>query len=284
MTTGTGSVFERSTKILATLGPASDSPEMLDRMLAVGVDGVRINCSHGTADEPRSRAGAARAAAVRSGRPVGLLFDLQGPMLRLAADTATRTLRPGNAVVFRGSGRAGANELIVDYADFPSLVTDRSDIVIGDGVPRCAVEEVEGDRVLARAMTSGAVSARKGVNVTYARPNLPAITDKDAADLAVAVEAGADFVALSFVRGAADILNLRDRLQGLGSTARTISKIEKIEAHEHLDEILAVSDGVMVARGDNGVEAVRAQSTPWWSAPCSPVAISPVSRPGRASC
>jgi len=128
---------------------------MLDRMLAVGVDGVRINCSHGTADELRARAGAARAAAVRSGRPVGLLFDLQGPKLRLAADTATRTLRPGNAVVFRGSGRAGANELIVDYADFPSLVTDRSDIVIGDGVPRCAVEEVEGDRVLARAMTSG---------------------------------------------------------------------------------------------------------------------------------
>jgi pyruvate kinase len=122
-------------------------------------------------------------------------------------------------------------------------------------VPRFAVEEVEGDRVLARAMTSGAVSARKGVNVTYARPNLPAITDKDAADLAVAVEAGADFVALSFVRGAADILNLRDHLRGLGSPARTIAKIEKIEAHEHLDEILAVSDGVMVARGDYGVEA-----------------------------
>ncbi len=191
--------------------------------------------------------------------PVGLLFDLQGPKRRLAADTATRTLRPGNAVVFRGSGRAGANELIVDYADFPSLVTDRSDIVIGDGVPRCAAEEVEGDRVLARAMTSGAVSARKGVNVTYARPNLPAITDKDAADLAVAVEAGADFVALSFVRGAADILNLRDRLRGLGSPARTIEKIEKIEAHEHLDEILAVSDGVMVARGDYGVEAGMAR-------------------------
>jgi pyruvate kinase len=103
------------------------------------------------------------------------------------------------------------------------------------------------------------VSARNGVNVTYARPNLPAITDKDAADLAVAVEAGADFVALSFVRGAADILNLRDRLRGLGSPARTIEKIEKIEAHEHLDEILAVSDGVMVARGDYGVEAGMAR-------------------------
>jgi pyruvate kinase len=109
--------------------------------------------------------------------------------------------------------------------------------------------------VVARALTSGPLSARKGINVTYARPNLPAITDKDMADLLLAAEMGADFVALSFVRSAADVEDLRDRLRELGSPARTVAKIEKVEAYEHLDEILAVADGVMVARGDYGVEA-----------------------------
>ena len=109
--------------------------------------------------------------------------------------------------------------------------------------------------VTARALRAGALSARKGINVTYARPNLPALTPKDLDDLALAAEAGADYVALSFVRSAADIVDLRDRLRAAGSHARTIAKIEKVEAYEHLDEILAVSDGIMVARGDYGVEA-----------------------------
>jgi pyruvate kinase len=134
-------------------------------------------------------------------------------------------------------------------------VTDRSELVIGDGVPRFAVEHVGPGEVVARALSPGAMSPRKGINVTYARPNLPAITDKDAADLALAVEEGADFVALSFVRSAADVEDLRDRLRALGSPARTIAKIEKVEAYSRLDEILEVADGVMVARGDYGVEA-----------------------------
>jgi pyruvate kinase len=245
----------RRTKIVATLGPASDSPEVLDRLIAVGLDCVRINCSHGTADEQRSRALSARAAAARAGRPIGLLFDLQGPKLRLSSDTVARAVRPGDAVTFIGSdGPASAGRVVVDFPGFSELVMERSQVVIGDGVPRFAVERVEDGCVVARALTSGAVSARKGVNVTYARPNLPAITDKDVADLALAAETGADFVALSFVRGAADIVDLRDRLRALGSPARTVAKIEKVEASEHLDEILTVADGVMVARGDYGVE------------------------------
>jgi pyruvate kinase len=135
------------------------------------------------------------------------------------------------------------------------LVTERSQIVIGDGMPRFAVESVAGGRIQARTVTAGPLSSRKGINVTYARPNLPALTDKDIADLALAAECGADFVALSFVRSAADVVDLRDRLRAHGSNARTIAKIEKIEAYEHLDEILAVADGIMVARGDYGVEA-----------------------------
>ena len=145
--------------------------------------------------------------------------------------------------------------MVVDFDGFARLCTERSDIVIGDGVPRLAVTAIAQDEVRARVVSPGPISARKGVNVTYARPELPAITEKDLADLAIAVEADADFIALSFVRSAADMEQLKAHMDSLGSRARTIAKIEKIEAYENLDEILAVSDGVMVARGDYGVEA-----------------------------
>jgi pyruvate kinase len=247
---------QRHTKIVATLGPATESPEMLDRLLAAGVDCVRINCSHGTADEQRRRAADARAAAARAKRPLGVLFDLQGPKLRLSRDTLARQMSTGDVVGFAGSPQAAQDgDFVVDFEDFCALVTERSELVIGDGVPRFAVTEVSSKRVTAVARTPGPVSARKGINVTYARPKLPAITDKDAADLELATQCNADFVALSFVRSAADVIDLRDRLRAAGSRARTIAKIEKIEAYEHLDEILEIADGVMVARGDYGVEA-----------------------------
>ncbi|MCW2996576.1 MAG: pyruvate kinase [Solirubrobacterales bacterium] len=246
----------RRTKIVATLGPASESPEMLDRLLAAGVDCVRINCSHGTQEEQRRRTGDARAAAQRAGRTIGILFDLQGPKLRLSADTELRLVGTGDLITFVGSGTpAERGDVVVDFPAFVALVTDRSELVIGDGLPRFAVREVSADRIQAVAVSAGPLSARKGINVTYARPNLPAITEKDVADLALAAEVQADFVALSFVRSGADMRDLRDRLQRLGSRARTIAKIEKVEAYERLDEILEVSDGIMVARGDYGVEA-----------------------------
>ncbi len=245
----------RRTKIVATLGPASESPEVLDALLAAGVDCVRVNCSHGTADDQRARSQAVRDAAARAGRSLGVLFDLQGPKLRLSADTAQRHVRPGDEVTFAPAGAAADGAIAVDFADFAALVTERSQIVIGDGMPRFSVESIAGNRVEARTLVAGPLSSRKGINVTYARPNLPALTDKDVSDLALAAECNADFVALSFVRSAADVEDLRDRLRAHGSRARTIAKIEKVEAYEHLDEILAVTDGIMVARGDYGVEA-----------------------------
>ena len=249
-------MLQGRTKIVATLGPACDPPGVLDELLAAGVACVRINCSHGTAGEQRHRALEARAAAERAGRPLALLFDLQGPKLRLSAGTVGVDVRAGDTVTFVGSGATrSTGDVVVEFADFVDLVTDSSQLVIGDGVPRFAVKGIRGGKVVARALTAGSLSARKGINVTYARPNLPAITDKDVADLALAAEVGADFVALSFVRSAADVEDLRDRLLGLGSRARTVAKIEKIEGYERLDEILAVADGVMVARGDYGVEA-----------------------------
>jgi pyruvate kinase len=249
-------VLARRTKIVATLGPATDPPGVLDRMVAAGVDCARLNCSHGTADDQRRRAGEVRAAAGRAGRPLGLLFDLQGPKLRLSADTGERAMTAGEMVVLTGDPQPGDPDRIhVDFPDFGRLVSERSEIVIGDGVPRLAVERVQAGEVFARVVSAGPLAPRKGINVTFARPELPAITDKDIDDLALAAEAGADFVALSFVRSAADMQELRARLTELDSDARIVAKIEKLEAYAHLDEIIAVTDGVMVARGDYGVEA-----------------------------
>jgi pyruvate kinase len=249
-------MFARRTKIVATLGPATDPPGVLDRLVESGVDCARLNCSHGTPEELRARAAAVRAAAERASRPLGLLFDLQGPKLRLSAETAARTLRAGETVIFCGSdGSDEPGRVVVDFPHFAALVTDRSQIVVGDGVPRLAVERVAAGEVVARALSPGSLSPRKGVNVTYARPELPAITEKDVVDLALAAELGADFVALSFVRAADDLEHLRMRMRALACPARVVAKIEKVEAYERLDEIIRVADGVMVARGDYGVEA-----------------------------
>lgn len=246
-------MLERRTKIVATLGPATDADGMLDRLVAAGLDCARLNCSHGSHDDLRRRTAAVRAASHRAGRPLGLLFDLQGPKLRLAGDIEPRAVEVGEHVTFSARDRPDA--IKVEFDKFAALVTERSQIVIGDGVPRFAVERLDGEDVIARAVSPGPLSPRKGINVTYARPELPAITEKDVADLALAVELGADFIALSFVRSAADMQLLREMAVSQGSAARLIAKVEKIEAYEALDEIIAASDGVMVARGDYGVEA-----------------------------
>jgi pyruvate kinase len=242
-------MLQRRTKIVATLGPATDADGVLDRLVAAGLDCARLNCSHGSHEDLRRRAAEVRAASVTAGRPIGLLLDLQGPKLRLNAATEPQIVQAGAEVVF---GPAGVQ---VDFDKFTALVTERSEIVIGDGVPRFAVVREEGPNVITTCVSPGPLAPRKGINVTYARPELPAITEKDVADLGLAAELGADFVALSFVRSAADIEQLRALALELGSAAKLIAKIEKIEAYEALDDIIEVSDGLMVARGDYGVEA-----------------------------
>ena len=249
-------MLARRTKIVATLGPATDAPGVLDALIAAGLDCARLNCSHGTGDDVMRRAREVRAAAARAGRPLGLMFDLQGPKLRLSGDTVVRDLHPGDVVVLSGENHSSdPNRVVVDFDAFSRLVTERSEIVVGDGVPRLAVERTEGNDVVARTITAGPLLPRKGVNVTYSRPELPAITEKDIVDLGYAIEAGADFVAMSFVRSGADIEDLRARLREGGSQAKIIAKIESVDGYENLDDILAATDGVMIARGDYGVTA-----------------------------
>src|SRR5690349_8652754 len=217
------------------------------------MDCARVNCSHGGGEDLLRRARMVREASERTGKRLGLLFDLQGPKLRLSKDTAERTLEVGDTLTFSGNG--GGDHVTVDFEGFARLCTPDSQIVIGDGVPRFSVAGVTDTEVRAKVISPGPLSARKGVNVTFARPELPAITEKDLADLQLACDAGADFVALSFVRSAGDIEQLRAHMREIGCKARVIAKIEKVEAYQDLDEIIRVSDGVMVARGDYGVEA-----------------------------
>jgi pyruvate kinase len=249
-------MLARHTKIVATLGPATDRPGVLDQLIAAGLDCARLNCSHGGPDDLRRRAREVREAAQRAGRPIALMFDLQGPKLRLSSETEQRVVEVGDTVTFAGSDVAPSpDHVAVDFPGFSDLVTDRSEIVIGDGVPRMVSERVENGAITTKVVSRGPLSPRKGITVTYARPTLPAITEKDLEDLDLAVEMEADFVALSFVRSGADMQALRDLLTDKGSDARTIAKVEKVEGYERLDEVIAASDGIMVARGDYGVEA-----------------------------
>ena len=248
----------RRTKIVATLGPATESPETLDALLAEGVDCVRINCSHGTQEEQRARCEAARAAAERADRPLGVLFDLQGPKLRLSAPTrTTRTVAARRArSPFRR--RTARRSVVVDFPDFVELVTDRSQIVIGDGLPRFAVASIDGrprPPPTARRRRARSARARASTSPTRGR-NLPALTEKDIADLALAAELEADFVALSFVRSAADVVDLRDRLRAarLAAPARS-PRSRRSRPTSTSTRSSHVADGIMVARGDYGVEA-----------------------------
>lgn len=256
----------RRTKIVCTLGPATDDPDVLEALVRSGMDSARINCSHGEPDDLRRRSRMVREAAGRAGRPIALMFDLQGPKIRLVGETQERDLAVGEPVIFAAgapteladTGDAdgdGPVKLHVAFTDFIPLLTERSQIVVGDGTPRFVVLQRGANEVLTTVSSAGRVGPRKGVNVTHAQPTLPALTEKDLRDIEVAAECGADFVALSFVRTAEDVGQIRDRLSNLGSEARVIAKIEKVEAFENLDAILDAADGVMVARGDYGVEA-----------------------------
>jgi pyruvate kinase len=245
----------RRTKVVATLGPATDPAGVVDSLILAGMDCARLNCSHGTHDDVRARALEVREASRRAGRPVALLFDLQGPKLRLARETRGRSISVGERVAFFALGEGQDGDLEVDYPGFAALCSPRSNIVVGDGLPRFQVVGLDDGRVEAIASMAGAVGPGKGVNVTQAQPLLPALTPKDLDDITLAASLDADFIALSFVRSARDVEALRSRLVATGSRARVIAKIEKVEAFENLEEIVEAADGVMVARGDYGVEA-----------------------------
>ena len=244
----------RHTKILATIGPASGDPERLAELVAAGMDGARLNFSHGSHEQHRARAEAARAAAADAGRPLALVADLQGPKLRLGDLPEPRTLTRGEEVVITGEASADGSELPVSPAVIGEVLEPGNDVLIDDGLVRLRVEDVDGGKARCSVVVGGAVSAHKGVNLPGVPLPIPSLTPKDLSDLELALELDVDYVALSFVRSAADVRELHKLIEAAGSHAEVIAKIEKAEAVDQLDDILVETDAIMVARGDLGGE------------------------------
>src|SRR5438093_211545 len=244
----------RRTKIVATIGPASASPEQLAALANAGMDGARLNLSHGTHEEHRERARAVRATEAEIGRPLALIADLQGPKLRIGELEGPVTLARGEDVVVAGGESSSDGELPVSPAVISEVLQPGHEVLIDDGLVRLRVETIEQGRARCAVLTGGVVTSHKGVNLPGVPIPIPSITRKDMDDLELALELGVDFIALSFVRSAADVRDLRALIEQAGSHARVIAKIEKSEAVDALDAILDETDSVMVARGDLGVE------------------------------
>jgi pyruvate kinase len=245
----------RRTKIVCTIGPSSSSQETVDALVAAGMDGARLNFSHGSHEEHAERARIVREAQERAGRPLALIADLQGPKLRIGSLPTPIELAEGEEVLISGEGSARPGDLPVAPPVVSEMLRPGHDVLIDDGLVRLRVEDVDGGgRVRSTVLVGGPVSAHKGVNVPGVPLPVPSLTEKDRRDLGFALQLDIDFVALSFVRSANDVRELRELLHEAGSEALVIAKIEKAEAIDDLAGILRTADAVMVARGDLGVE------------------------------
>ena len=242
------------TKIVGTIGPASSSKEVLTELVHAGMDGARLNFSHGSHEDHAERARLVREVQEEVGRPLALIADLQGPKLRIGDLDAPVTLVRGEEIVVAASEVSANGELPVSPAVISEVLQPGHEVLIDDGLVRLRVDEVKEGRARSTVLVGGVVSAHKGVNLPGVPIPIPSLTRKDMDDLEFVLELGVDFVALSFVRSAADVRDLRALIEHAGSPAHVIAKIEKSEAVDSLESILAESDAVMVARGDLGVE------------------------------
>ena len=248
--------MSRHTKIVATLGPASSDPAVLERLVEAGIDVVRMNFSHGTAEDHMARALAVREAAARVGRCVGILADLQGPKIRVGKFEEGRiTLEKGAAFILDAAcGMGNAERVGLDYKDLPRDVVAGDILLLDDGRLKLQVEKVRGNEIHTRVLQGGVLSNNKGINRQGGGLTAPALTAKDMDDIKTAASLAVDFVAVSFPKSAADMYMARQLLRAAGSHACLIAKIERTEAITNLEEILDASDGIMVARGDLAVE------------------------------
>jgi pyruvate kinase len=246
----------RRTKIVATLGPACSDPKVLDRMIEAGVDVVRLNFSHGTAEEHIQRADLVRSLAKTRGRAVGVLVDLQGPKIRIGKFKDGKvTLNNGDRFILDAECELGDQERVgLDYPDLVYDVSRGSTLLLDDGRIEMWVEEVQGTQVVCKVVQGGVLSNNKGINRKGGGLSASALTDKDIEDIKTAALLKADYLAVSFPRSAADIQQAREILQAHGGNSWIVAKIERAEAVEDLEAIVKASDVIMVARGDLGVE------------------------------
>ncbi|MGQ0767498.1 MAG: pyruvate kinase [Gemmatimonadota bacterium] len=239
------------TKVVCTIGPATSSPEALGALMDAGLDVARINFSHGTQEEHASRIALIRAEAARRNRPVAILGDLQGPRIRIGDLSKPITVEPGDEVVLCHESSAQEDDVPVTYDNIANDLKTGDRILVDDGLIEMVVLEVRKPRVHARVLYGGLIRSHKGLNLPGVDVSAPSITVKDEEDAAFAVAQGLDYLALSFVRRSADIDALRTLIpRGI----LIIAKIEKDTALPEMEPILRAADGVMVARGDLGVE------------------------------
>ena len=246
----------RRVKIVATLGPATDAPGALEALIEAGVDVARLNLSHGTHEEHAARYRRVREASDRCGRAVGVLADLQGPKIRVGGfDGGSALLSPGAEFVITSEAVTGdAHHVSTSYEALPGDVKAGDCILIDDGNVRLEVLGVDGPAVRTRVIEGGIVSDHKGLNLPGVKVSAPPLTPKDVDDLRFALSLRVDFVALSFVRDPRDVTAVHQVMDVQGSPLPVIAKLEKPDAVQRLDEIVAAFDGLMVARGDLGVE------------------------------
>lgn len=248
----------RRAKIVATVGPASASPEMLKTLFVAGVDTFRLNFSHGTQEDHAKVHGAIRALEKKTGRPIGIIQDLQGPKIRVGTIRDGKiAVEAGETIRFVPSGVEGDKTSIpLPHPEIFNAVTRGHDLLIDDGRVRVCVTGLGDDFIEARVVVGGVISNRKGVNLPGTVLDLSPLTAKDRADLAFGLDLGVDWVALSFVQKPGDMIEARGLV---GDRAGLISKIEKPSALDQIEDIIRLSDAVMVARGDLGVEIPHEQ-------------------------
>ena len=243
----------RNAKIVATLGPASSEPAVIEQLFLAGVDVFRLNFSHGAADDHRARVAALRAIEQKHGRPIAILADLQGPKLRVGTfEGGPVQLQDGQAFRLQLDAIAGSAQAVqLPHPEIFAALVPGAELLLDDGKLRLKVERCDAGSADTTVLVGGKLSDRKGVNVPGVVLPISALTDKDRRDLAVALELEVDWVALSFVQRPEDIYEAR---QLVGPRAMLVAKLEKPAAIERLDEVIEATDAVMVARGDLGVE------------------------------
>jgi pyruvate kinase len=246
----------RRAKIVCTMGPAVESPEKVRELIAAGMNMARLNLSHGGYEEHQNRLDQVRAAAKEAGKPVAILVDLQGPKIRLARFKAgPHDLSRGDIFTITTDEVEGTKERVgTTYKGLPGDCKPGDRILVDDGKVTVEVTEVKGNDVITKVIEPGAVSNNKGINLPGVAVSVPALSEKDKEDLRWGLNAGADFIALSFVRSAEDIVDVHAIMDELGIRVPVIAKIEKPQAVANLQGIVDAFDGIMVARGDLGVE------------------------------
>ena len=253
----------RRTKIVATLGPSTDTPELIERLILAGVDVVRLNYSHGSHEEHERRADMVRAAADKCGRVVGVLADMQGPKIRTERFIEGKVyLNAGDAFCLDADmdPTAGTTAAVgLAYKTLPQDVKPGNRLLLDDGRMLLDVVSVEGAKINCTVVHSGYLSDKKGINLLGGGLSAPALTEKDKEDIKSAAKLQADYVAISFPKTAGDILLARKLLRAAGGYGAIVAKIERAEALDVIDEIIEASDVIMVARGDLGVEVGDAE-------------------------